>query len=40
MLRDLVTDAWQASGETVLGYKTKLSIADLEAGRADPRQLN
>jgi hypothetical protein len=40
MLRDLVTDAWQASGETVLGYKIKLSIADMEAGRADPRQLN
>jgi len=39
MLRDLVTDAWQASGDAVLGYKTKLSIADLEAGRADPRQL-
>jgi hypothetical protein len=35
MLRDLVTDAWQASGQVVLG---KTSIADLEAGRADPRQ--
>lgn len=38
MLRDLVMDAWRASGEVVLGYKTKISIADIEAGRADPRQ--
>ena len=40
MLRDLVTDAWHASGEAVLGYKTKASIADLEAGRADPRRID
>ena len=40
MLRDMVTDAWRASGEAVLGYKTKFSIADLEAGRSDPRQLD
>jgi hypothetical protein len=40
MLRDLVTDAWRASGQTVLGYKTKQSVADIEAGRADPRLSN
>jgi len=40
MLRDLVSDAWDASSAAVLGNKTKLSIADLEAGRADPRQLD
>jgi hypothetical protein len=40
MLRDMVTDAWRASGEAVLGYKTKISIADIEAGRSDPRQLD
>jgi hypothetical protein len=40
MLRDLVTDAWAASGKAVLGYKSKLSIVDIEAGRADPRQLD
>jgi hypothetical protein len=40
MLRDLVSDAWAASGKAVLGYKAKLSIADIEAGRVDPRQLD
>lgn len=40
MLRDLVMDAWAASGQTVLGYKNKASVADIEAGRADPRQLD
>jgi hypothetical protein len=40
MLRDLVTDAWRASGEAMLGYKTKSSITDLEAGRTDPRRLD
>jgi hypothetical protein len=40
MLRDLVSDAWAASGKAVLGYKTKLSIADIEAGQSDPRQLD
>lgn len=40
MLRDLVSDAWHVSGKAELGYKTKLSIADIEAGRADPRQLD
>ncbi len=40
MLRDLVTDAWRASGGMMLGYKSKRSVADIEAGRADPRQLD
>jgi len=40
MLRDMVADAWRASGEATLGYKTKASIADLEAGKVDPRSLN
>jgi hypothetical protein len=40
MLRDMVADAWAASGQAVLGYKTKASVADLEAGRIDPRTLN
>jgi hypothetical protein len=35
MLRDLVVDAWRASGKTILNGQ---SIADLEAGRVDPRQ--
>lgn len=39
MLRDMVADAWAASGEAVLGYSTKISVADLEAGKADPRPL-
>ena len=39
-LRDLVTDAWQAAGATTLGYKTKATVADIEAGRIDPRQVN
>jgi hypothetical protein len=40
MLRDMVADAWRASGDAVLGYKTKASVADLEAGKIDPRSLN
>ena len=40
MLRDLVTDAWHASGEAVLGYKVKESVAEIEAGTADPRKLD
>src|SRR5471032_1041847 len=38
MLRDMVMDAWTASGEAMLGYKTKQSVADIEAGKADPRK--
>jgi hypothetical protein len=40
MLRDLVTDAWRASGQVTLGYRTKQTVADIEAGRADPRLSN
>jgi hypothetical protein len=40
MLRDLVTDAWRASGQLTLGYRTKQSVADIEAGRVDPRRLD
>jgi len=40
MLRDLVTDAWRESGKAMLGYKTKSSVADIEAGHADPRRLD
>ena len=40
MLRDIAADAWRASGDAMLGYKTKASVADLEAGKTDPRSLN
>ncbi|HWM61959.1 MAG TPA: hypothetical protein VNN98_07395 [Rhizomicrobium sp.] len=40
MLRDMVTDAWQAAGAATLGYKSKESVADIEAGKADPRKLD
>jgi len=40
MLRDLVTDAWRESGKAMLGYKTKFSVADIEAGKEDPRKLD
>jgi hypothetical protein len=40
MLRDMVADAWRASGDAMLGYRTKASVADLEAGKTDPRSLN
>jgi hypothetical protein len=40
MLRDMVADAWRASGDAMLGYKTKASVTDLEAGKIDPRSLN
>ncbi len=37
MLRDLVVDAWSASGQAVLGYgDMKLPLADVEAGKASP----
>ncbi len=39
MLRDLVADAWRASGDGVIGYRTKMTIADIEAGKADPATL-
>jgi hypothetical protein len=40
MLRDLVTDAWTDAGQATLGYKHKATVADIEAGRADPSQLD
>jgi hypothetical protein len=39
MLRDMVADAWTESGKATLGYKTKMTVAELEAGTADPRKL-
>ena len=39
MLRDMVADAWTESGKATLGYKTKMTVAELEAGTADPRLL-
>jgi hypothetical protein len=40
MLRDMVADAWTASGAIILGYHGTATIADIEAGKADPRHLN
>jgi hypothetical protein len=40
MLRDMVADAWRASGDAMLGYKTKARVVDIEAGKIDPRSLN
>lgn len=39
MLRDMVAEAWTESGKATLGYKTKMTVAELEAGTADPRKL-
>jgi hypothetical protein len=39
MLRDLVADAWQESANAVIGYNTKLPMADIEAGKSDPSDL-
>ena len=39
LLRDMVADAWTESGKATLGYKTKMTVAELEAGTADPRKL-
>jgi len=39
-LRDMVTDAWAAAGAATVGYHQKASVADLEAGKADPRGLD
>ena len=40
MLRDLVSDAWAASGSLQLGYHNKQVVTDIEAGKTDPRQLD
>ncbi len=39
MLRDMVTDAWEASGDAMLGYKPQVSMKDIEAGNVDPKPL-
>jgi hypothetical protein len=39
-LRDWVTDAWEESARSTLGYRNPMSVADLESGKADPRLLN
>lgn len=39
-LRDLVADAWRASADTVLGYRNKMRVKDIEAGLADPAKLD
>jgi hypothetical protein len=36
MLRDLVSDAWRASDNSLIGYRDKLPMADVESGKADP----
>jgi len=35
-LRDLVTDAWRESANGKIGYRPEISVADVEAGKADP----
>jgi hypothetical protein len=39
MLRDMVAMAWQESGTATLGYLHKMTVADIEAGKADPALL-
>jgi hypothetical protein len=39
-LRDLVTDAWEDSAKSTLGYRNPMTVADLESGKADPRLLD
>jgi len=36
MLRDLVSDAWRASDDSLIGYQHKIPLKDVEAGKADP----
>ena len=38
-LRDMVADAWAASENGSLGYQPAISLKDIEAGKADVRQL-
>jgi hypothetical protein len=35
-LRDLIVEAWRISDRESLGYKPSVSVADVEAGKADP----
>ena len=39
MLRDMVVEAWRASDDALIGYKEKMPIKDLEAGKGDPAVL-
>ena len=39
MLRDMVAMAWRESGTATLGYLHKMTVADIEAGKADPALL-
>ena len=39
-LRDMVNDAWEESARSTLGYRNPMTVADLEAGNADPRLLD
>jgi hypothetical protein len=39
MLRDMVTDAWEASADAMLGYKPQAGVKDIEAGKIDPKSL-
>ena len=39
MLKDMVVDAWNASGDAMLGYKPQVSVKDIEAGKADPKPI-
>ena len=36
MLRDLVADAWDASGQAKLGYSPGTPLTEIESGRVDP----
>lgn len=35
-LRDFTVDAWRASAKGAIGYRPEITVADVEAGRADP----
>jgi hypothetical protein len=35
-LRDLIVDAWRESANGKIGYRPEISVADVEAGKADP----
>jgi hypothetical protein len=39
MLRDMVAMAWRESGSATLGNRNKMTVADIEAGKADPALL-
>lgn len=35
-MRDMTADAWRASAKGAVGYRPEITVADVEAGRADP----